>query len=100
MFDFTLKHVPGKTHQAADALSRRALREGEKIIEDDDSWLDDISLYVGVADAKLFATFILSHLAQSTFRYSPWFLPSYIFPATISLYDNLKNIYKFLTTLE
>jgi len=42
MFDFTLIHVPGVRHKAADALSRRAIGEGEEIIPDDDSWLDDV----------------------------------------------------------
>jgi len=40
MFDFTLKHIPGKSHLAADALSRRQLGEGEEIVEDDDlGWI-------------------------------------------------------------
>ena len=71
MFDFTLKHVPGKTHLTADALSRRALGEGEQIVEDDDSWLDNICLYVGVADVNLFTTSTLNYLSQGPLRYSP-----------------------------
>jgi hypothetical protein len=43
MFHFVLKHVPGKTHLAADALSRHTLAEGEKIGEDDDEWLENIA---------------------------------------------------------
>ena len=99
-FDITLKHVPGRTHLAADALSRRQLGEGEEIVDDDDSWLDDISLYTGVADAKLFATPELSYLSQVPLRYSPQTLPSYVFSATIRLDETLKDIFKFLTTLE
>jgi hypothetical protein len=100
MFDFTLKHVPGKTHLAADALSRRSLGEGEQIVDDDDSWLDNISLYVGVADVNLFATSTLNDLSQGPLRYSPKTLPSYMFSGTIRLDENLKDIFKFLTTLE
>jgi hypothetical protein len=100
MFDFTMKHVPGKTHLAADALSRRSLGEGEHIVEDDDSWLDDISPYVGVADAESFATTTLNRLSQFPSKYSPKTLPSYVFSRTIHLDETLKNIFKFLTTLE
>ena len=100
MFDFTLKHVPGKTHLAADALSRRTLGEGEQIVEDDDSWLDNISLYVGVANVNLFTTSTINNLSQGPLRYSPKTLPSYVFSGTIRLDENLKDIYKFLTTLE
>lgn len=100
MFDFTLKHVPGKSHVAADALSRRDLGEGEEIEDDDDSWLDNIALYTGKADAKSFATLTISYLSQVQLRYSPETLPSYIFSGTIRLDETLKDIFKFLTTLE
>jgi len=84
MFDFTLKHVSGKSHLAADALSRRELGEGEKIVDDDDSWLDNIALYSGIADAKSFTSSKISHLAQVKLRYDPEALPSYVFPGTIN----------------
>ena len=100
MFDFTLKHVPGKTHLAADALSRRQIGTGEQVVEDDDSWLDNISLRVEVADAEIFAARTLSHLSQAQLRYNPTELPSYVFSGTVRLDETLKNIFKFLTTLE
>ena len=100
MFDFTLKHVSGKSHLAADALSRRQLGEGEEIVEDDDSWLDNISLYMGFSDTQAFSTKTLSHLVQNPQRYEPKELPSFVFSGTIQLDENLKDILKFLTTLE
>ena len=45
LFDFVMKQVPGRTHLAADALSRRPLGEGEEVEEHNDDWLDDIALY-------------------------------------------------------
>ena len=99
LFDFVLKHVPGRTHLAADALSRRSLGEGETIEDEEDEWLDNIALHisspdvpVGRADAKV--------LHQSIPRYDFQDLPSYCFPATVRLDNNLKDIYRFLTTLE
>jgi hypothetical protein len=74
--------------------------EGEKVEEDDDSWLDNISLYVGAADAGSFATSILSNLSQVPLRYIPKTLPSYVFSGTICLDETHKDIFKFLTTLE
>lgn len=99
MFDFILKHVPGKTHYAADALSRRPLGEGEKIIEDEDSWLDDISLYVGFATIQD-SSFNSQKLSRITPRYSHEKLPSYTFAATVKLDEGLRDIFRFLTTLE
>jgi len=93
MFDFTLKHVSGKSHLAADALSRRELGEGEKIVDDDDSWLDNIALYSGIADAKSFTSSKISHLAQVKLRYDPEALPSYVFPGTINLDEKILRIY-------
>ena len=99
MFDFVLKHVPGKTHLAADALSRRTLAEGEKIEEDDDEWLDNIALYAhtsGVSPGRA----DYDYLSKIPLKYSPKELPSYQFVATIQLDQGLREIYKFLTTLE
>ena len=100
MFDFTLKHVSGRCHLAADALSRRQLGEGEEVVEDDDSWLDNISLYVGFSDTQLFSANTLACLAQGPQRYDSRKLPSCVFSGTIRLDENLKKILKFLTTLE
>jgi hypothetical protein len=48
MFDFTLP-VERHVHKAPDALSQRTLGEGEEIVPDDDSWLDDVALYTGIS---------------------------------------------------
>jgi hypothetical protein len=100
MFDFVLKHVPGRTHLAADALSRRPLGEGEEIIEDDgEEWLDSIALCAGtpnIPDRSYDSYFLF----KTGFDYSPGDLPSYSFPATTRLDQGLKDIFKFLTTLE
>jgi len=100
MFDFVLKHVAGKAHVAADALSRRSLGEGENILEDDDSWLDNIALYVGCADHGAFASANIDKLSQAPLRYSTTVLPSCVYAGTVRLDENLKDILKFLTTLE
>jgi hypothetical protein len=102
MFDFTLTHVPGTKHVAPDALSRRELGEGERIVEDDDEWLDNIALYVGFRETThhCFNSNLLTQLSQISLRYKSDELPSYSFSATTRLDDNLRDIYKFLTTLE
>lgn len=102
MFDFTLVHVPGTKHVAPDALSRRERGEGEEIIEDDDEWLDNIALYTGFRETNhhRFSTEILDRLFQQRLGYDPKTLPSYSFLSTTRLDENLKDIYKFLTTLE
>ncbi|GJE97287.1 polyprotein [Phanerochaete sordida] len=46
LFDFDLVHVPADKHRGPDALSRKELGEGEEIVSEDDSWLDDIPLYI------------------------------------------------------
>ena len=84
LFDFDLVHVPADKHRGPDALSRRKLAEGEKMPEEDDSWLDDIALLVdnlGPVEGE---------------------------PDTIAVYHTsaslqdlvLKQIYHFLDTLE
>jgi len=96
LFDFVLKHVPGRTHLAADALSRRPRGAGEGIEEEDDDWLDDIALYIGLpgVPSRLLGTMpnVLGIEAKG--------LPSYVFARTIRLDESLKDIHKFLATLE
>lgn len=48
LFDFELIHVPADKHKGPDALSRRELGEGEQIEDYDDSWLDEIALFISV----------------------------------------------------
>ena len=102
MFDVTLKHVPGKDHHAADALSRRPLGKGEEVVEDDDTWLDNISLYTGVPgmSQRTFLHQRINYLPLTELRYTPENLPSYSFPATTRLDGTLKDIFRFLNTLE
>ena len=54
MFDFKLIHVPAAQHKGPDALSRRPLAEGDAVEEEDeeDDWLDNIALYIGVTRAE------------------------------------------------
>jgi hypothetical protein len=82
LFDFTLVHVPAIKFKGPDALSRRPFGENEEIIPEEDSWLDDIALF--------------NHISHP---YHPVSLPS-VLASTISQEENLKNIFKFLTTLE
>ena len=102
MFDVTLKHVPGKDHHAADALSRRPLGKGEEVVEDDDTWLDNTSLYTGVPgmSQRTFLHQRINYLPLTELRYTPENLPSYSFPATTRLDGTLKDIFRFLDTLE
>jgi transposase InsO family protein len=48
LFDFELVHVPADKHRGPDALSRKELAEDEEMEKEDDSWLDDIPLYIPV----------------------------------------------------
>ena len=86
LFDFVLKHVPGSTHLAADALSRRSLGEGEEIEEEDDGWLDDIALHITTL-SKTGETPTQSTPLQK-FSYNSDSLPSYNFVATVRLDKN------------
>ena len=95
MFDFMLIHVPAERHKAADALSRRAIGEGEEIVPDDASWLDDIALYIGVSQENYHST----QLKTSQLPYNPQSLPS-IYAINSRLDKSLQSIFKFLTTLE
>jgi hypothetical protein len=46
LFNFTLRHVPGKDHTAADGLSRRRPSEDDHLDGDDiDSWIDDANCF-------------------------------------------------------
>lgn len=80
MFDFTLIHVPAAKHVGPDALSRRALGEGETVELDDDTWLDEIAL-----------------LTYGIPKESPI---SLVFATIQKDEQYLKDIYHFLTTLE
>jgi RNase H-like domain found in reverse transcriptase/Integrase zinc binding domain len=99
LFDCVLKHVPGRTHLAADALSRRPLGEGEVIEDDDDEWVDSIALHVTAPGSFVRSATLKSSLQRSA-PYNFHCLPSYYFIATICLDKNLEDIFRFLSTLE
>ena len=46
LFDFELVHVPADRHHGPDALSRRPLTEEDLRVDHNDSWLDDIVLFI------------------------------------------------------
>lgn len=102
LFDFTLKHVPGKTHLAADALSRRSLGEGEAVEEVDEEWLDNIALFVtpAVTPEGHFAEPRLEEIGRRQKRNPSEELPSLTFANTVKLDQDLDNIFRFLTELE
>ena len=56
LFDFELVHVPAEKHKGPDALSRKELGEGETVEEFDDSWLDDIALFIQMSEDPLFVS--------------------------------------------
>jgi Integrase zinc binding domain len=99
LFDCVLKHVPGRTHLAADALSRRPLGEGEVIEDDDVEWVDNIALHVTAPGSFVRSATLKSSLQRSA-PYNFHCLPSYYFIATICLDKNLEDIFRFLSTLE
>jgi hypothetical protein len=81
LFDFKLIHVPASKFRG----------EGKSIDSPDDSWLDKLALYSGVSQA-CFRTKVLpkeKHLP-----------PPAVFMGTSFQEQNLKDIFKFLTTLE
>ncbi|KAJ8496336.1 hypothetical protein ONZ45_g12495 [Pleurotus djamor] len=42
LFDFTLRHVPGKSHAPADGLSRRPRAPEDPVVDEDiDAWIDE-----------------------------------------------------------
>jgi hypothetical protein len=81
MFDFTLIHVPAAKHIGPDALSRRPLGEGEEVRDEDDSWLDGITLFTKKIEHEEY-------------------LPAIVLTSTIKEEKKLLDIYHFLTTLE
>lgn len=105
LFDFTLKHVPGTTHLAADALSRRPLAGNERRPEEesDDEWLDNVALLVERGkerneEATRTKNKYLSTMGEP--RYPKEALPSYILTVNARWETELDHIYRFLTTLD
>jgi len=95
MFDFTLIHVPATKFQGPDALSRRVPAEGEAVIADDDSWLDDIALFTGISQLP----FRTESLRQVSIHTHPQELPS-VLPITSRLDQQLHQVIHFLKTLQ
>jgi len=62
LFDFVLNMLPGHTHLAADALSRRSLGEGETVEEEDDEWLDNIALHITSPDIPWICLLQISYI--------------------------------------
>lgn len=81
LFDFKLVHVPAEKHIGPDALSRRELGEGEIIEDEDDEWLDDMSLHTEIID-------------------SPEYCPAICYSETTDQVTLLRQIFEFLTTLQ
>jgi len=94
MFDFTLIHVPAIHHKAADALSRRGIGEGEEIIPEDDSWLDDIALYTGTSQVN----FLSRSLIAIPLLHTPSLPSAYAINSRLD--QSLHAIFKFLTSLD
>lgn len=96
-FDFTLNHVPAIQFRGPDALSRRRPAEDEPIIEDDDSWLDDIALLIRIEELERFKGFRFSQ--KTRLPYSIYTLPSNQ-PRLSNAEQMLVDVKRFLETLE
>jgi hypothetical protein len=96
MFHFDLKHVPAIKFQGPDALSRRDRNEYEPVESDDDSWLDEIALFISQADGG-------SELKPRN-TIQPRALHEYLLPscnlARSAQEELLRDIRHFLKTLE
>lgn len=88
LFDFELVHVPADRHRGPDALSRKPLAEGEEVVSEDDSWLDEIALYVG---SPIFSLFRPEHSTSD--------VVAVYYTAKNKQDQTLKNIYHLLTTV-
>ena len=78
LFDFQLIHVPADKHKGPDALSRREPEDKDFDGLEDDSWVDDIALLVGIPQE---AVQVLSDLLSKSDQL-------------------LADIFRFLTTLQ
>ena len=94
LFDFKLVHVPAEKHQGPDALSRRPLAEGEKAESDDDAWLDNLTL-LGYQPQWRYQTKPAMSQSQTKIESAPFCLAN-----QQAEEDILRNIKKFLTTME
>jgi len=95
LFDFALVHVPADKHKGPDALSRRAVADGETAESDDNSWLDNITLltYFPGPQRDPF------NLKPVKTTYVPTTLPS-CFSAWMTQETLISQIQHFLETLE
>ena len=67
-------HVPATHFKGPDALSHRPPSNNELVVEYDDSWLDDIALFMEIDRPELLEQFDFHHLTQ--LPYSIYLLPS------------------------
>ena len=74
LYDFKLIHVPATHFKGPDALSRRPPSNNESVVEYDDSWLDDIALFMEIDRPELLEQFDFHHPTQ--LPYSIYLLPS------------------------
>jgi hypothetical protein len=97
MFHFELKHVPAVKFQGPDALSRRGWTEEEAVESDDDSWLDEVALYISRPDPDIEPN--QDYTKQTSPPYQEYLLPS----CNLARSEQellLRNIHHFLKTLE
>ena len=99
MFDFELRHVPAEKFLGPDALSHRPLAMGETIKEEDDSWLNDIALFIFLLNRQ-FSPFPTQVNAKKLWTKHKCISRPQCYSARASQNQMLHDIQHFLTTLQ